>query len=166
MRCYSYYLYFSLKLNSSLVSLPQTFPNITLSNYHVLCCGTHASLPALNTEHLACYLIVWPPLFLDKNSISPISFFWVPRSGLVPTFLAQREALSPGGRMLCSCSFPDSSAPLASPGSNLKGCTKLSCKLKAGQGAGPAMATFMGGWIGKTSPEQSIHLKSCLSSCT
>lgn len=165
MGCYSYYLYFSLRLNSSLVTLPQTFPNITPSNYHVLCCVTHASIPALNTECLPCYLIVWPPLFLDKNSIS-MSFFWVPRSGLVPTFLEQREALSPGGQMLCSYSFPDRSAPLASPGSNLKGCTKLSCKLKADQGAGPAMATFMEGWIGETSPEQSIHLKSCLSSCT
>lgn len=154
------------------MTLPPTdlVSSLTLINHHVSCCTMRACMPALHTEHLPCSLIVWPPHCSWMRTSSPPFFFSeYPEQGLCLTFmdsLEQREEISPGGLVLCSCLVPVASAPLATPGSHLKVCANLGCRLKAGQGDGSAMATFYGLKNGKTNLEQSIHLMSCFSSCT
>lgn len=51
MRCYSYYFYYSLRLNSSLMILPQIdlVSKLILSNHHVPWYMMHASIPALHS---------------------------------------------------------------------------------------------------------------------
>ena len=62
----------------------------------------------------------------------------------------------PQRRVIGFCSSPGASASLAFLGKDLKGCARLGCRLQAGLGEGPSMATFYGrmNWKNKS---RAIH---------
>lgn len=117
--------------------LPQTdlAPNLTCSNHHNPWYTMHTSIPALYRKHLSHYLFDPPPTLGCEQHLLHF-FFLGAQSWVYATFtdsVEQKEELSPGGRVLYSCSFLDVPPTLASPGSGLKGCAGLGCRLKAGQ---------------------------------
>lgn len=118
------------------------------------------------------------------NCLSPTALGWELRRLLyrqVGGVMARWAELWPGGRsygqaggvprvggvMLWYFSLMHVISRPPRPCSSLKGSAKCGCGLKPGQGAGAAMATFSGTANRRnTNPEQSVHLKSCFSSCT